>query len=68
MTLESAVWSTADIPALLKSDILSQNVRMLIEPMDVDPDVAVVHALEMASILRAEGVNIPDLRPSPSAL
>jgi uncharacterized protein (DUF849 family) len=59
MTLESAVWSTADIPALLESEVLNHNVRILIEPMDVEPGVAVAHAREMARILRAEGVTIP---------
>jgi uncharacterized protein (DUF849 family) len=59
MALESAVWSVADIPALLASPTLGDNIRVLIEPMDTDPAAAVSHAREMAAILRAEGVRCP---------
>ncbi|MFF2846222.1 3-keto-5-aminohexanoate cleavage protein [Streptomyces sp. NPDC058001] len=59
MTLESAVWSVDDVPALLASPTLGDNVRVLIEPMDEDPDTAVAHAREMAARIRAAGVTCP---------
>ncbi|MFF2325023.1 MULTISPECIES: 3-keto-5-aminohexanoate cleavage protein [unclassified Streptomyces] len=59
MTLESAVWSTDDVPALLASPTLADNVRILIEPMDEDPRTAVAHAREMAARIRAAGVTCP---------
>ncbi|MBA2806651.1 3-keto-5-aminohexanoate cleavage protein [Streptomyces sp. KM273126] len=59
MDLESAVWSTDDVPALLASPTLHANVRVLIEPMDTDPETAVAHAREMAARIRAAGVACP---------
>ncbi|MFJ6569443.1 3-keto-5-aminohexanoate cleavage protein [Streptomyces sp. NPDC091292] len=59
MVLESAVWSVDDVPVLLASPTLGDNVRVLIEPMDEDPDTAVAHAREMAAHLRAAGVTCP---------
>lgn len=59
MDLESAVWSMDDVPALLASSTLHQNVRILIEPMDEDPDTAVTHARTMAAAILAAGVTCP---------
>ncbi|WP_326812498.1 3-keto-5-aminohexanoate cleavage protein [Streptomyces scopuliridis] len=59
MRLESAVWSMADVPALLASPTLDRNERILIEPMDPDPDTAVAHARAMAAAVRAAGVGCP---------
>lgn len=59
MVLESAVWSVDDVPALLASPTLADNVRVLIEPMEEDPATAVAHAREMAAMIRAAGVRCP---------
>ena len=59
MVLESAVWSMDDVPALLDSAVLDRNVRILIEPEDEDPDVAVRHARAMAERIRSAGVDAP---------
>lgn len=56
MILESAVWSRADVPALLASPTLHQNVRVLIEPEDEDPEVAVAECRIIAQLLRDGGV------------
>ncbi|MCU1569715.1 MAG: hypothetical protein JWR33_456 [Naasia sp.] len=56
MVLESAVWSMADLPALLSSPTLARNVRILIEPETPDPDRAVAECREIAAALRAAGV------------
>ncbi|QCR18447.1 3-keto-5-aminohexanoate cleavage protein [Agrococcus sp. SGAir0287] len=59
MVLESAVWSLADVPALLAADTLHDNVRILIEPEDEEPDVAVAHARAMAAMIREAVPDVP---------
>lgn len=59
MVLESAVWSMKDIPALLESPTLLDNVRILIEPEDEDIEVAIEHARLMAKAIREAGITIP---------
>ncbi|ANF32518.1 hypothetical protein A0130_13335 [Leifsonia xyli] len=61
MVLESAVWSLADVPALLASPTLHRNVRILIEPEVEDPAEAVAACREIAAALRAAGVEAPIL-------
>lgn len=61
MVLESAVWSMADVPALLASPTLHENVRILIEPETERPDEAVAQCREIAARLRAAGVSAPIL-------
>ncbi|MBP6685267.1 MAG: 3-keto-5-aminohexanoate cleavage protein [Leucobacter sp.] len=61
MVLESAVWSMADVPALLDSPTLHQNVRVLIEPETEDPEEAVAQCREIAAVLRDAGVTAPIL-------
>jgi uncharacterized protein (DUF849 family) len=58
MVLESAVWSMADVPALLAASTLDQNVRILIEPETSDPVTAVAECREIAAALRAAGVQV----------
>lgn len=57
--LESAVWSTDEVPLLLASRFLHENIRVLIEPVDEDATAAVEHAREMAARLVAGGVRCP---------
>lgn len=59
MILESAVWTMDDVPALLASPTLHQNVRVLIEPLDTEPDTAVQQCRTIAEALRAGGVTAP---------
>lgn len=61
MVLESAVWSMADVPALLASSTLRRNVRILIEPELESPDEAVAACREIAAALREAGVTAPIL-------
>lgn len=61
MTLESAVWSIDDVPALLASPTLHSNVRILIEPELPDPAEAVAACREIAAALREAGVEAPIL-------
>jgi uncharacterized protein (DUF849 family) len=57
--LESAVWSLADVPALLDSRTLHRNVRILIEPQGLDPDEAVNVCREARHLIREAGVQCP---------
>jgi uncharacterized protein (DUF849 family) len=57
--LESAVWSLQDIPALLGSQTLHRNVRILIEPQVHDANEAVTVCREAARLIRAAGVRCP---------
>jgi uncharacterized protein (DUF849 family) len=61
MLLESAVWSPADLPALLASPTLHRNVRILIEPEVEDADEAVAMCRQIAGALRNAGVEAPIL-------
>lgn len=61
MILESAVWSVEDVPALLASETLDRNVRILIEPETQDIDLAVAQCREIAKMLRDAGVHAPFL-------
>jgi uncharacterized protein (DUF849 family) len=56
MVLESAVWSMDDVPGLLASPTLHDNVRILIEPEIEDPDAAVAACRQIARTLREAGV------------
>ncbi|MFN3002711.1 3-keto-5-aminohexanoate cleavage protein [Mycolicibacterium wolinskyi] len=55
VVLESAVWSIDDVPSLLSSPTLHQNVRILIEPETADPDQAIAECRQIAAILRDAG-------------
>ncbi|MEU9605892.1 3-keto-5-aminohexanoate cleavage protein [Streptomyces sp. NPDC048057] len=61
MVLESAVWTMDDVPALLASPTLHDNVRILIEPVEEDPTEAVAAARAMAGRIRAAGFRAPIL-------
>lgn len=61
MVLESAVWSMADVPALLASPTLHRNVRILIEPETEDAEEAVAACRTIARTLREAGVEAPIL-------
>ncbi|MFE7710629.1 3-keto-5-aminohexanoate cleavage protein [Streptomyces sp. NPDC057486] len=61
MVLESAVWTLDDVPALLASPTLHQNVRILIEPVSENPEEAVTEARAMAERILAAGVTCPIL-------
>lgn len=61
MALESAVWTMDDVPRLLASPTLHDNVRILVEPVEEDPEEAVTAARAMATCLREAGVACPIL-------
>lgn len=59
MVLESAVWHIDEVPALLASPTLHDNVRILIEPEDEDTQDAIDHARRIAAAIRDAGVTVP---------
>lgn len=59
MVLESAVWHIDEVPALLASPTLQDNVRILIEPEDEQIQDAVDHSRRIAAALREAGVTVP---------
>ncbi|MEV8329157.1 3-keto-5-aminohexanoate cleavage protein [Streptomyces niveus] len=59
MALESAVWTMADVPHLLASPTLHDNIRILIEPVEEDPAEAVAAARAMATRIQEAGVTCP---------
>ncbi|MFJ4771311.1 3-keto-5-aminohexanoate cleavage protein [Streptomyces uncialis] len=61
MVLESAVWTMDDVPRLLASPTLHDNVRVLIEPLEEDPQEAVAAARAMAARIQEAGVTCPIL-------
>jgi uncharacterized protein (DUF849 family) len=61
MLLESAVWSMEDVPKLLESPFLHNNVRILIEPEVADVARATQLCLEIKAIFENAGVTAPFL-------
>ncbi|HEY1778427.1 MAG TPA: 3-keto-5-aminohexanoate cleavage protein [Solirubrobacteraceae bacterium] len=59
IVLESAVWTLDDVPALLASPTLARNTRILIEPLEEQPDDAVRTARAIAGVIREAGVDCP---------
>lgn len=61
MILESAVWEPAEVPALLASPTLHDNVRILIEPEVEDPAEAIAMCRSITRTIREAGVTCPVL-------
>ena len=59
MELESAVWAMNDVPALLDSPFLKNNVRILIEPETTSIEEALHTCLEIKAIFEKEAPGIP---------
>jgi uncharacterized protein (DUF849 family) len=59
MLLESAVWSMKDVPVLLESPFLKNNIRILIEPETTNVKEAIQTCLEIKTILEREAPGVP---------
>jgi uncharacterized protein (DUF849 family) len=57
--IEAGVFSVADVEALMASGFADQLVRVLVEPVTPDPDVAVARAAAVDAALDAAGVTAP---------
>lgn len=56
VAIEAGLLAEDDAHAFVRSGLAESCRRVLVEPLDADPDVAVRHAAEMEEILRAAGV------------
>ena len=56
--IEAGLLSVADAEAFVESPIAERCTRVLVEPLDADPDAAVAHAEVMENVLAAAGVTL----------
>lgn len=59
--IEAGLLNVGDARAFLRSGLAGRCRRVLIEPLDDDPDVAVRHAAEMEDILVSAGITLPQV-------
>ena len=59
--IEAGLLSAADAEAFVASGLVGDCVRVLIEPLDADPDVAVAHAARMEEILARARVSLEQM-------
>src|SRR5437763_7727759 len=56
--IEAGLLSLADAEAFVESPIAARCTRVLIEPLDADPEVAVAHAAAMENVVAQAGVTL----------
>jgi uncharacterized protein (DUF849 family) len=56
--IEAGLLSADDARAFIASGLASRCRRILIEPLDADPDTAVLHAAEMEDIIVSAGITV----------
>lgn len=56
--IEAGLLNTDDARAFVLSGLAGRSRRVLIEPLDVDPDVALKHAAEMENIVVSAGITL----------
>jgi len=56
--IEAGLLSIADARAFVRSGVAGRCRRVLIEPLDADPDAAVRHAAEMEDIVMSAGITV----------
>jgi uncharacterized protein (DUF849 family) len=59
--IEAGLLSLADAEAFVRSGLAKSCVRVLIEPLDADPQVAVAHAAAMEELLLGAGITLPQV-------
>lgn len=59
--IEAGLLTSADARAFVRSGLAARCQRVLIEPLDEDPDAAVRHAAEMEDIVLAAGITLPQV-------
>src|SRR6516164_1516910 len=58
VAIEAGLLSTNDARAFVRSGLAGRCHRVLIEPLDADPDAAVLHAAEMEDIVVSAGITL----------
>jgi uncharacterized protein (DUF849 family) len=56
--IEAGLLSMDDAHAFVRSGLADRCRRVLVEPLDADPDVAVQHAARMEDVLRSTGITL----------
>lgn len=56
--IEAGLLSFADAEAFVRAGVADRCVRVLIEPLDVDPAEAVAHAAAMEQVLAGAGISL----------
>ena len=56
--IEAGLLNADDAQAFVRSGLPSRCRRVLIEPLDTDPDIAVQHATRMENIVLTAGINL----------
>jgi uncharacterized protein (DUF849 family) len=56
--IEAGLLSLADAEAFVRSGIADRCVRVLVEPLDADPQAAVAHAAAMEQVLEDAGIDL----------
>jgi hypothetical protein len=56
--IEAGLLSVADAEAFVESAIAGRCMRVLVEPLDADPEAAVTHAEEMEAVLSDAGIGV----------
>jgi uncharacterized protein (DUF849 family) len=56
--IEAGLLSVADAEAFVASPIAARSTRVLVEPLDADPEAAVEHAAAMEEVLAAAGIEL----------
>jgi uncharacterized protein (DUF849 family) len=59
--IEAGLLSAEDARAFVRSGLAGRCRRVLIEPLDADPDTAVQHAAQMEGIVTSAGITLPQV-------
>jgi uncharacterized protein (DUF849 family) len=59
--IEAGLLSAEDARTFVRSDLAARCVRVLVEPLDADPDDAVAHATRMEDVLTRAGIALPQV-------
>lgn len=59
--IEAGLLSVDDARAFVRSGLAGRCRRVLVEPLDADPDAAVRHAAEMEDIVMSAGITLPQV-------
>jgi uncharacterized protein (DUF849 family) len=59
--IEAGLLSLSDAQAFVRAGIAGRCVRVLVEPLDVDPQVAVPHAAAIEEVLLAAGITLEQI-------
>jgi uncharacterized protein (DUF849 family) len=59
--IEAGLLGAEDAETFVRSGLVDRCVRVLVEPLDADPDEAVAHAIRMEDVLKQAGIDLPQV-------